>query len=56
MIRHSRYPEISDALPGWIETYIGLEQAAAVIRGYQVQLHKVLFLATASVRSFRVGA
>jgi transcriptional regulator with XRE-family HTH domain len=27
----------SDLLPGWFETYIGLEQAAAVIRTYELQ-------------------
>ena len=26
-----------DVMPGWLEPYIGLEQAASVIRGYEVQ-------------------
>lgn len=29
--------QYSDLLPGWFETYLGLEQAAAVIRGYEPQ-------------------
>jgi transcriptional regulator with XRE-family HTH domain len=29
--------QYSDVLPGWFETYLGLEQAAAVIRGYEPQ-------------------
>jgi transcriptional regulator with XRE-family HTH domain len=29
--------QYSDVLPAWFETYLGLEQAAAVIRGYEPQ-------------------
>jgi hypothetical protein len=33
----------SDVLPGWFEMYVGLEQAASVIRAYQVQFVPGLF-------------
>ena len=33
----------SDVLPGWFEMYVGLEQAASVIRTYQVQFVPGLF-------------
>ena len=29
--------DYSDILPGWFEEYIGLEEAAVQIRGYEVQ-------------------
>ncbi|MQA87464.1 MAG: helix-turn-helix domain-containing protein [Streptosporangiales bacterium] len=31
------WQEYGDVLPGWFESYLGLEQAAAVIRTYEVQ-------------------
>jgi transcriptional regulator with XRE-family HTH domain len=33
----------SDVLPGWFEMYVGLEQAASMIRNYQVQFVPGLF-------------
>ncbi|MHA6616596.1 helix-turn-helix domain-containing protein [Pseudonocardia sp. DLS-67] len=41
LARQARTPgwwhQYSDLLPGWFETYLGLEQAASVIRSYEVQ-------------------
>ncbi|MBO0874542.1 MAG: helix-turn-helix domain-containing protein [Pseudonocardia sp.] len=41
----------SDVLPNWFEMYIGLEQAAAVIRTYQVQFVPGLFQTEDYVRA-----
>ena len=35
---HGWWHQYSDVLPSWFETYIGLEQASAVIRTYEPQL------------------
>jgi transcriptional regulator with XRE-family HTH domain len=41
----------SDVLPSWFETYLGLEQAASVIRTYQVQFIPGLFQTEDYVRA-----
>lgn len=41
----------SDVLPSWFEIYLGLEQAASVIRSYEVQFVPGLFQTEAYVRA-----
>jgi transcriptional regulator with XRE-family HTH domain len=40
-----------DLVPGWLEPYLGLEQAATVIRGYQVQFVPGLLQTSAYARA-----
>ena len=37
------WAEYGDILPGWLETYLGLEAAATIIRGFEVQFVHGLF-------------
>jgi len=47
MARHANTPDwwrkYSDILPGWFETYLGLEAAASTIRSFEVQFVPALF-------------
>jgi transcriptional regulator with XRE-family HTH domain len=47
MARHSNAPDwwrkYSDILPGWFETYLGLESAARTIRSFEIQFVPALF-------------
>jgi len=47
MARHSNAPDwwrkYSDILPGWFETYLGLESAACTIRSFEIQFVPALF-------------
>ena len=47
MARHANVPDwwrkYSDILPGWFETYLGLESAACTIRSFEIQFVPALF-------------
>jgi transcriptional regulator with XRE-family HTH domain len=47
LARHANAPDwwqkYSDILPGWFETYLGLESAASTIRGFEIQFVPALF-------------
>lgn len=60
MARHANAPRwwraYSDAIPAWFEPYLGLEQAAEVIRTYQVQFVPGLLQTPAYARAtLRIG-
>jgi transcriptional regulator with XRE-family HTH domain len=55
LVREANTPgwwhQYSDVLPGWFEMYVRLEQAAAVIRSYQLQFVPGLFQTEAYARA-----
>jgi transcriptional regulator with XRE-family HTH domain len=48
---HGWWHKYGEVLPSWFETYVGLEQAASVIRSYQVQFVPGLFQTDEYARS-----
>ena len=41
--RHGWWPQFGDITPDWLETYLGLEAAAAMLRPFDLQFVHVLF-------------